>query len=142
MAKHLMLAMTNPLSGREAEYNRWYDEVAYPIYKSLPGLAPLGRFKAVDVPAMFPFQMDNNFQYLSLYTFETEDPVAFVEKVGMTLHSRGDYYFSETIDQSRFCEPIYVSINEINFEPIDRYERLKSRLPHSTECGDLHNGQQ
>lgn len=126
MAKHLMLAMTNPLSGWEVEYNRWYDDVAYPIYKSLPGLVPLGRFKAVDVPHMFPFQLDNQFEYLSLYSFETEDPVAFVAQIGMTLRGRDDYYFSEAIDQSRLCGPIYVSINDANFEPIDRYEALKS----------------
>lgn len=126
MAKHLMLAMTNPLSGWEVEYNRWYDDVAYPIYKSLPGLVPLGRFKAVDVPHMFPFQLDNQFEYLSLYSFETDDPVAFVEKIGITLRHRDDYYFSEAIDQSRLCGPIYVSINDVNFEPLDRYEALKS----------------
>ncbi|HEX7852122.1 MAG TPA: hypothetical protein VF503_00320 [Sphingobium sp.] len=126
MAMHLMLAMTNPLAGREAEYNRWYDEVAYPIYKSLPGLVPLGRFRAVDVPPMFPFQTGNEFQYLSLYMFETEDPVTFVEEVGIRLQSRDDYYFSETIDRSHFCGPIYVSINDANFEPIDRYGPLKS----------------
>lgn len=126
MAKHLMLAMTNPLPGTEVEYNEWYDGVAYPIYKSLPGLVPLGRFKAVDVPRMFPFQMDNQFEYLSIYSFETEDPVAFVAQIGVILQNKEDYYFSETIDQSRLCGPIYVAISDVNFEPLDRYEALKS----------------
>lgn len=126
MAKHLMLTMTNPLPGMEAEYNRWYDGTAYPIYKSLPGLVPLGRFKAVDVPHMFPFQMDNQFEYLSIYYFETKDPVAFVERIRITLQNSEDYQFSDTIDKSRFFGPIYVSINDANFEPLDRYEALKS----------------
>lgn len=126
MARHLMLALTNPLPDKEAEYNRWYDDIAYPIYKSLPGLVPLGRFKAVDVPHMFPFQMENQFQYLSLYSFETEDPVAFVAQIGIRLQNKSQYYLSETIDQSRFCGPIYVAINDPNFEPIDHYEALKS----------------
>jgi hypothetical protein len=73
MAKHVLLALTNPIKGREKEYNQWYDNVAVPTYKSMPGLVPLGRFKAADVPHMFPFEMTNKFQYLSLYYFEADD---------------------------------------------------------------------
>jgi hypothetical protein len=125
MAKHLLLAMTNPVAGRDGEYNEWYDTVAYPTYKSIPGLVPLGRFKAVNVPHMFPFQLDNNFQYLSLYYFETDDVAKFMEHVKETFGHRPEYSFSEHIDQSRFFEPIYVALGDINFTPIDHYDRLK-----------------
>ena len=125
MAKHLLLAMTNPLPERDGEYNEWYETVAYPTYKSLPGLVPLGRFKAVDVPHMFPFEMDNQFQYLSLYYFETDDAVAFMETIKATFAERPEYSFSEDIDQSKFFEPIFVALNDVNFEPLDRYEQLK-----------------
>lgn len=125
MAKHLLLAMTNPLPGRDDAFNEWYDNVAYPTYKSLPGLVPLGRFKAVDVPKMFPFQMDKMFEYLSLYYFETDDPEAFLETLKATFPKRPEYQFSEDIDQSRFFEPIYVAMDDINFAPIDNYESLK-----------------
>lgn len=125
MAKHLLLAMTNPLPGKDAEFNDWYDNTAYPTYKSLPGLVPLGRFKAVDVPKMFPFQMDNGFEYLSLYYFETDDVEAFLEVLKETFPKRPEYSFSETIDQTRFFEPIYVAMGDVNFEPLDRYESLK-----------------
>ena len=123
--KHLLLAMTNPVEGKDAEFNRWYEEVAYPTYKSLPGLVPLGRFKAADVPHMFPFQMDNMFEYLSLYYFECEDPVAYIEQIKEAFTRRPNYSFSEDIDQSRFCEPIYVALGDVNFEVKDRYESLK-----------------
>jgi lipoprotein NlpI len=125
VAKHLLLAMTNPLPGRDDAFNEWYDNVAYPTYKSLPGLVPLGRFKAVDVPKMFPFQMDKMFEYLSLYYFETDDPEAFLETLKATFPKRPEYQFSEDIDQSRFFEPIYVAMDDINFAPIDNYESLK-----------------
>src|SRR3546814_12540649 len=88
MAKHILLALTNPVEGRDAEYNDWYNNVAYPTYKSLPGLVPLGRFKAVDVPHMFPFEMDNQFQYLSMYYFEADDAVAFMERIPATFADR------------------------------------------------------
>jgi hypothetical protein len=125
MAKHLLLAMTNPVAGRESEFNEWYDRVAYPTYKSIPGLVPLGRFKAVDVPHLFPFELDNDYRYLSLYYFEADDPKQFMEQVKETFTRRPEYTFSETIDQTKFFEPIYVALGDINFEPLDRYEHLK-----------------
>lgn len=125
MAKHILLALTNPVEGRDAEYNDWYNNVAYPTYKSLPGLVPLGRFKAVDVPHMFPFEMDNQFEYLSMYYFEADDAVAFMERIKATFADRPEYVFSEDIDQSKFFEPIFVALGNVNFEPIDRYEALK-----------------
>lgn len=125
MAKHILLALTNPLPGREAEYNDWYETVAYPTYKSMPGLVPLGRFKAVDVPHMFPFELDNQFEYLSMYFFETNDVVAFMERLKAGFSDRPEYTFSEHIDQSKFFEPIFVAMDDVNFEPIERYEHLK-----------------
>lgn len=125
MAKHILLALTNPVAGRDAEYNDWYNTVAYPTYKSLPGLVPLGRFKAVDVPHMFSFEMDNQFQYLSMYYFEADDAVAFMATIKATFADRPEYVFSDDIDQTKFFEPIYVAIGDVNFEPIDRYEALK-----------------
>lgn len=125
MAKHIILALTNPVKGRDSEYNDWYNTVAYPTYKSLPGLIPLGRFKAVDVPHMFPFEMDNQFEYLSMYYFEADDPIAFMEKIKETFSDRPEYVFSNDIDQTKFCEPIYVALGDVNFEPIDHYETLK-----------------
>jgi len=125
MAKHVLLAMTNPVPGKDAEYNDWYNNVAYPTYKSLPGLIPLGRFKAVDVPHMFPFEMDNQFQYLSMYYFETDDAVKFMETIKATFADRPDYHFGEDIDQTKFFEPIYVAVGDVNFAPIDNYESLK-----------------
>ena len=125
MAKHVLLAMTNPVPGKDAEYNDWYNTVAYPTYKSLPGLIPLGRFKAVDVPHMFPFEMDNQFQYLSMYYFDTDDAVKFMETIKATFADRPAYHFGEDIDQSKFFEPIYDAIGDVNFAPLDNYEALK-----------------
>lgn len=125
MAKHILCAFTNPIDGRDDEFNQWYDNVAYPTYKSLPGLVPLGRFKAADVPHMFPFQRSNDYQYLSLYYFEAEDPAAYMEEIKATFANHPEYQFSEAIDTSRFFEPIFTAISDVNFTPLDRYENLK-----------------
>ena len=86
---------------------------------------PLGRFRAVDLPKMFPFQMDNQFQYLSMYFFETDDLGAFMKDLKEAYDDRPDYYFSPDIDQAKFFEPVFVAITDVNFEPLDRYEHLK-----------------
>ena len=125
MAKHILLAMTNALPGRDDAFNEWYDNIAYPTYKSLPGITPLGRFKAVEVAKMFPFQMDNTFQYLSMYYFETDDLEQFMTELKEAYNHRPEYHFSEDIDQSKFFEPIYVALGDVNFAPLDRYENLK-----------------
>lgn len=125
MAKYLLVAMTNPVPGHDREFNEWYDNVAYPTYKSIPGLVPLGRFKAVDVPHMFPFQRDNEFEYLSLYHFETDDVPKFIQHIKDTFTRRPEYAFSDHIDQDRFFEPIYVVLGDPNFSVIDDYASLK-----------------
>lgn len=125
MAKHLIVAFTNPVEGKDAEYNHWYDTVGIPTYKTLPGLVPLGRFKAVNIPPMFDFERANEYQYLSLYYFEADDPQAFMEKIKETFADRPEYFFCPDIDQSKFFEPMFVAISDVNFEPIDRFESLK-----------------
>lgn len=125
MPKHLLVAMTNPLPGKDAEFNDWYDNVAYPTYKALPGLVPLGRFKAADVPPLFPFQMENTFVYLSLYYFEADDPVSFMQELKAAFALHPQYHFSDTIDQSHFFEPIFVALGDVNFSLIDQYQDLK-----------------
>jgi len=110
MAKYMMFAFTNPIEGREAEYNDWYDNVALPVYRSLPGLKPLGRYKLAGLPKAFSFEMDDTWQYMSMYEFTTDDPKAFLEKTKEIVSSRTDYYFSDAIDKTRFYEPVFVAL--------------------------------
>ncbi|MCK9453477.1 MAG: DUF695 domain-containing protein [Bacteroidales bacterium] len=125
MKPHLILALTNPVDGKEEEYNKWYDSIAMPTYKSLPGLVPLGRFKAVDVPHLYPFEMQNQFKYLSLYYFMADDPEVFMENIKKAFSNRPEYEFSSCVDKDKFCEPIFAAIGDINFEPIDLMDELK-----------------
>jgi hypothetical protein len=72
MKKHLLVAMTNPVAGRDKEYNEWYDTVAIPAFARRPR-----------------------------------------------------YQFSSDIDTSRFFEPIFVALGDVNFAPLDRFDELK-----------------
>lgn len=110
MARYIVLALTNPVPGREQEYNDWYNNVAIPVYRSIPGFKPFGRFKLADVPSQFPFNMKNEWEYLSLYEFETDDYATFAEHVKATIAERTEYYFSDAIDKTRFFEPVFIAL--------------------------------
>jgi hypothetical protein len=43
-ASHLMIVYSNPVKGREDEYNRWYDEVHLDEYSALPGVLSAARY--------------------------------------------------------------------------------------------------
>ncbi|AWW35558.1 hypothetical protein [Streptomyces cadmiisoli] len=113
MAKYLVLAMTNPLPGRDSEFNEWYDRVAIPAYASLPHVRPLGRYRSVPHDG-YEFEMkDIGFEYLSVYEIETDDLEAAFSEVRVALAKateEGRYHFSQAIDKGRFFEPVFVQI--------------------------------
>jgi hypothetical protein len=50
----------------------------------------------------------------------TDDANAFMENIKAVFAQRPEYSFSQDIDQSRFFEPIFVALGDVNFEPLDR----------------------
>ena len=70
MAKHVFVVFTNPLEGREDDYNTWYSDVHLQDVLQIPGIIAAQRFKLSDVqrdPPPFPWR------YLPLYEIETDD---------------------------------------------------------------------
>jgi hypothetical protein len=110
IANYVVLALTNPVEGREEEYNKWYNEVAVPVYKTIRGFEHLGRFRLADVPKQFDFAADSKWKYLSLYRFSTENYDELVKNVEETIRNSENYYFSDGIDHNSFFEPVFVSM--------------------------------
>ena len=46
MQTHTLLALSNPVEGREAEFNQWFDTVHIPEVLRVPGFASVQRFEA------------------------------------------------------------------------------------------------
>jgi hypothetical protein len=70
MAKHTFLVLTNPVEGRDADYNDWYTNQHIPDVVSVPGIVAAQRFKLND------FQMagaPSPWKYLAIYEIETDD---------------------------------------------------------------------
>jgi hypothetical protein len=68
MSRHIFAVLTNPVEGREAEFNAWYDNRHVHDILRLPGLVSAQRFRlSPEQSAATPYR------YLVLYEIETND---------------------------------------------------------------------
>jgi hypothetical protein len=70
MAKHVFVVFSNPVEGREDDYNAWFTDVHLWDALKIPGIIAAQRFKLSDVqrnPPPYPWG------YLALYEVETDD---------------------------------------------------------------------
>ena len=72
MALYKLIALTNPVEGREAEFNRWYDEFHLPETCAVPGVIGGQRFRRVGTPK--PNGDNPRYEYFVIYDVETDDP--------------------------------------------------------------------
>jgi hypothetical protein len=73
---YYQLVFTNPVPGREVEYNRWYDEQHAPDVVAVPGFVTAQRLGASGVQ-LNPKKTEIKYQYLVIYKVLT-DNVGFV----------------------------------------------------------------
>lgn len=85
MARHLMCVFSNPVSGREDEFNKWYDEVHIPEVLKFPAFMSGQRFKVCDTQPSGTEQPVT--RYLCIYELEVDDIDAFIK---MTSKAKGD----------------------------------------------------
>lgn len=74
---YTMVVLTNPVPGREEEYNDWYDNRHIPDVLAVPGFVGAQRFKLVVNPGGGEAQ----WQYYAIYQMETNDPEGAIDDV-------------------------------------------------------------
>jgi hypothetical protein len=82
MASYRLLVLTNPVAGREEEYNQWYSEQHLGDVLRVPGFTGAQRFRlleSLDASKSFPWR------YVALYDIETDDLAGVLRE----LSSRG-----------------------------------------------------
>jgi hypothetical protein len=77
VAKFKMIALTTPVSGREAEYHTWYQTVHLPQLCGFEGIDSAQRYKLVAKL----MGADTN-QYLAIYDIEVDDPMKLMGAIG------------------------------------------------------------
>ncbi|MET0241760.1 MAG: hypothetical protein ABW184_17855 [Sphingobium sp.] len=82
MPKFKMIALTNPVAGREDEFNDWYQNVHLAEVVSREGVVSAQRYK-VAAPLIAPI----SYGYMAIYDIETDDLGAFLRSMGASAAS-------------------------------------------------------
>lgn len=78
MASQYFVVLTNPVEGKEDEYNDWYDNIHLPDVLKVPGVRSAQRFRLGDVqrsPAPHPWL------YLAIYEVEDDMVQTVVDEI-------------------------------------------------------------
>ena len=91
MSRFKWLVFTNCADGRDAEFNRWYDDVHLPDLLRTPGIVGASRARLApeqlavsgsgEMALCGPEGIGARFRYLAVYEFETENPAAVMGEV-------------------------------------------------------------
>jgi len=90
MTKHVLLVFTDPVEGRDDEYNQWYNDVHLGEVLQTPGFVRAQRFKVADT---MPGVTDH--EYVAIYELETDDPGAAMKALS---GSAGQMTMTDAID--------------------------------------------
>ena len=77
LAKYQLVALTNPVAGREVEFHRWYEERHVQDLLAVPGFVAAQLFALTDATG----QGNPAWTCLAVYDLETDDPDALMAAV-------------------------------------------------------------
>lgn len=108
MKDYTYVVRSNPLPGRDADYNRWYTDEHLADVVAVPGFVSAQRFRIVDPHADgAPAQA-----YMAIYTMRTDDPAALLEILRERVES-GMMKMSEAFSQEDCVTILYEAIAPI-----------------------------
>jgi hypothetical protein len=76
MAKYILIERSNPVPGKEQEYNDWYNNEHLPDLMTVPGIVAARRWKVVGKPYQ---GAEFSHRYICVYQIETDDIDKFLE---------------------------------------------------------------
>lgn len=92
MAEYQMIVLTNPVEGRDAEFNRWYDTVHLTDVAAVPGVTGARRFQAVQA---------SDWKYAAIYQLDCDDPQSVMQEI-MRRWKTEKMLTSDAFDDSKF----------------------------------------
>jgi hypothetical protein len=78
MARFSLVVYSNPVEGREQEYNDWYSNQHLRDLLAIPGVISARRFKLSGTQIG---EVAQPYQYLAIYDVEAEDVSSFLEEM-------------------------------------------------------------
>ena len=99
----LYMVKSNPVAGKEAEFNRWYSEVHLPEVLQIEG------FQSAQRLFLTPLQMQpQSHSYLAIYTIDSNNIDGTLEN----LRNATWMHLSDAIDMATIEIGIYQALNE------------------------------
>ncbi len=109
MPKYTFIVLTNPVAGKEDEFNKWYNGQHIPDVLNVPGFVCAQRFRLADV--QMGGERSRTHKYLALYEIETDDLAGTLKE----LQARGgtaEIVPSDAIDMKNVGTYIFTPIAE------------------------------
>lgn len=104
MAKSVFVVLTNPVAGKEAQFNDWYTNVHIREIVEIPGFVSAQRFKLADAQS----GPTGPHGYLAIYEVEG-DPAAALAALKA---ARPDLQMSDALDRSAVSAQMFTAISE------------------------------
>jgi hypothetical protein len=109
MAKYTFVVLTNPTPGKEAEYNRWYNEQHIPDVLQAHGFVAAQRFRLADT--QMGGATDQPYKYLALYEIETDNLKAALDDLA-SRRDTPEMVMSDAIDLKNVGAFIFTPVAE------------------------------
>jgi hypothetical protein len=107
MTKYTVVVLTNPTAGKEAEFNRWYNEQHIPDVLQAKGFVRAQRFKLADT--QMSYEVSSAHRYLALYEIETDDLAGSIRDL-QSRAGTADMILSDAVDltstDTRIFQPV------------------------------------
>ena len=109
MPKYTFVVLTNPVAGKEHEYNKWYNGQHIPDVLNVPGFVAAQRFKLTD--AQMGGEASRTYKYLALYEIETDDLAGALKQL-RDRGASGEIVPSDAIDMKNVGAYVFQPVAE------------------------------
>ena len=109
MAKHTFIVFTNPVEGKESEYNDWYNRQHIPDILNVPGFVGAQRFRLAD--AQMSRDGNRTHKYLAVYEIETDDLAGTLKELRARVGT-AEIVSSDAIDTKNAATYVFTPIAE------------------------------
>lgn len=110
MPLHYYVALSDPVDGREEEYNDWYQNRHIPDILDVPGFVSARRFGAVDAGDGAPQRR----RHMVIYEIEADDPATVLAAL-RARRGTDRLIMSEAFDAKSLFAQVYAPIGEAIF---------------------------
>lgn len=111
MARYRLIAFTDPVAGKDQDYNDWYNKVHLRDVIAITGFVSVQRFV---LKAATAGEMRN--RYVAIYDMETDDPMAVMAEIGRRAGTE-QMFVSPALDLASENSGVFEPCSEIVYAP-------------------------